>query len=158
MPTITPRSATFDSGNLTVPGGLALSGNCQLTVFDDGTWSFRSHAHDAGATDIHYTVSAVLVPRSGKPYTFQHQGALDGHAVNVFGLFGHPKVSDDFVSSVTSGITDSFDDAVAGTFSANIDGNDVAFENAEDALLGALKAAGVAAASVAAAGAVALLF
>jgi hypothetical protein len=154
MPAITPRSTTFDSGNLTIPGPLPLSGNCQLTVFDDGTWTFRCHAHDAGFGNIHYVISAVLVARSGKAYTFQHQGDIQGTISNSI---GSPRRNDDFTSPVTSGIMDSFDDVVGGTFTANIDGNDATFDGLGQALAAVLKAAGVAAASAAGSAVVALL-
>jgi hypothetical protein len=119
MPAVTPRSKTFDSGSLQAPGALPLVGNCELTVFEDGTWSFRCHAHDEGFDNIRCVIIAVLVTRSGRAYTFQHQGTVED---TVASLSGPRRRNDDFVSPVTGGIMDSFDDVAGGTFAAIIDG------------------------------------
>jgi len=142
------QSAGFDSGTLTVPGSLPLSGSCHLVVFNDGTWDFASHAHDAGFDNIHYIITAIFVPRNGKVYTFEHNGGLEGTGAGI--PFHSPRRGDDFNSGTVNSqrITEPLDDILAGKLTGMIVGNDATADAVQSAFGTILTGAGVAAAAL----------
>jgi hypothetical protein len=136
----------FDSGELHVPGDLPLSGSAHLVITRSGNFTFSTHAHDAGADNIHYNLAAVLMTRAGMAVTLQHQGGLEGTTAGL--PFGTPDRDDDQVSTGHNQIlTDEFDAFLSGVFSAEISGTDVLATVVEDALKEAAAAAGAAAAT-----------
>ena len=110
-----------------------------------GNFTFSSHAHDAGADNIHYTLAAVLMTRAGMAVTLQHQGGLE---CTTAGLpFGTPDRDDQVSTGHNQILTDEFDAFLGGVFSAEISGTDVLATVVEDALKEAAAAAGAAAAT-----------
>lgn len=82
----------FDSGPLTT--ALALGGSAQLSVSGDGSFTFRSHAHDSGFSNIDYTVIGVLLLESGQPFVITHDGSCEGTSGNIL---GSPRRDDDVI-------------------------------------------------------------
>jgi LGFP repeat len=87
-------STTFDTGY--VPSSLPMGGFMQLRVQRNGDYQLTLHTHDSGATNISYAFTALLVGADGQPFTFPHQGHLEG---TTGAIFGHPKRNSDFVKS-----------------------------------------------------------
>ena len=82
----------FDRAPLRTPDGLAIKGSAHLVV-TEGAFTFSGTARDSGATNIDYTVAAVLTA-SGIAVTFAHQGSTEG---TIAGLpFGTPSRDDSF--------------------------------------------------------------
>jgi len=121
-PVPTSDTATFDEGGLT--SDLPLGGSAHLVMRKNGDFTFSTHAHDSGADNIDYVVSAVLVTGSGIAFTFQHQGHVEGTTAGL--PFGKPDRNDEFtISGQDPMITREFDGILAGShFDATIDGKD----------------------------------
>jgi hypothetical protein len=77
--------ATYSSGEITVPGGLPLSGNLSVVFTSAGDFTFNSHAHDAGFDGINYAIAAVILTPDGMAFTFSHSGYCQGTIDNPFG-------------------------------------------------------------------------
>jgi len=138
----------YDSGQLSVDGGLPLSGSAHLVITRSGNFTLSTHAHDAGFDNIHYTLGAALTTPAGIAVTFQQSGGLEGTSAGL--PFGTPRRNDDkIVTGHNQILSDEFDAFLNGTFVARIGGSDVLADAAEKALEDALAQAGAAAASAA---------
>jgi hypothetical protein len=73
-----PYGWSVDSGTLTTPDTSPLSGNAQLTLDPTGETQFTSHAHDAGFTDIGYTIVCVYLTTDGWAFLYTRAGYLHG--------------------------------------------------------------------------------
>jgi uncharacterized protein with LGFP repeats len=115
-------SATFGTGPLT--SDLALGGVANLVVHRNGDFTFSSHAHDSGADNIDYAISAVLVTAPGEAFTFEHSGSVEGALAGL--PFGTPNRNSDFSKSGNNPlVTQKWDDIVAtGRFMASLTGRD----------------------------------
>lgn len=87
----------FDAGPLTTTDSLPLKGSAHLVMARAGDFTFSCSAHDSGADNIDYTVSAVLVSTSGIAFTFQHDGGTEGTTAGL--PFGTPRRDDHFTTS-----------------------------------------------------------
>ena len=65
----------------------------------NGGWTFSTHAHDSGLDNIDYALGAVLVNRFGLPFTFAHQGHVEGTERGL--PFGTPNRDNDQTTSGT---------------------------------------------------------
>jgi hypothetical protein len=88
-------TATFDSGNVT--SDLPLNGSVHLVMRRNGDFTFNTHAHDSGFSNIDYAISAVLLTASGIAFTFQHSGHVEGTSAGL--PFGTPDRNDEFVNT-----------------------------------------------------------
>ena len=154
-PVVSGDTAVFDSGPLT--SDLPLGGSVHLVMRRNGDFTFSTHAHDSGFSNIDYVISAVLLTASGIAFTFQRSGHVEGASAGL--PFGTPDRNDD---STTTGenpmINREFDSILAGSkLVASLDGKDKLVEGITgilgDLLSQALAALGKAAVS----GAVALV-
>jgi hypothetical protein len=141
LPHVDPNNATFDSGNLTTPGGLTLNGSVHIVMRRNGDFAFSSHAHDSGFDNIDYVVSAVVMTTTGIPFTFQHEGHVEG---TIAGLpFGKPKRDDNFdMSGHNPMISREFDGMDGAVLVASVDGIDTLVGGLKRALEDLLKEAG----------------
>jgi hypothetical protein len=136
----------YDTGQLTVEGDLPLSGSAHLVITRSGTFTFSTHAHDAGFDNIHYTLGAVLMAPGGIAVTFQHQGGLEGTSAGL--PFGTPRRDDDRVSTGQNPvIAEQFDAFLNGVFTGKVGGSDVLADAVGDALKDAAAKVGAAAAT-----------
>jgi len=85
--------ATWESGEITVPGGLPLSGYFTIVMDNKGDFTFTCHAHDAGFDGIHSTLAVVIMtPDAAAAFTFGHLGYEQG---TIDQPFGQPNRNDD---------------------------------------------------------------
>jgi hypothetical protein len=87
----------YDSGPIT--SDLPLGGWAHLVVQPNGGWTFSTHAHDSGFDNIEYALGAVLVNRFGQPFTFAHEGHVEGTSAGL--PFGTPDRDNDQTTSGT---------------------------------------------------------
>lgn len=135
----------FDSGQ--VNSDLPLNGNVQLVIQRNGSFSFTTHAHDSGFSNVSYGMVAVLVTSPGDAFQFQHTGHLEGTSGN---LFGSPQRNDDsFTPGQNPALTAKWDDIVAsGRLLVTLTGtdklvgaiNDILAEGAKEAAAAGIKA------------------
>ena len=57
--TLTPESRTF-THQVVTPTGTALGGSAELTIRNDGSYTFRGHLHDSGFDSYEFRLSVVL--------------------------------------------------------------------------------------------------
>jgi len=88
-------TATYNSGEITVPGALPLSGYLTVLFDQQGDFTFTSHAHDAGFDGINYNIAAVILTANGMAFTFSHSGYLQG---TIDAPFGTPNRDDDYTT------------------------------------------------------------
>ncbi|MFJ9950794.1 hypothetical protein [Kitasatospora sp. NPDC091207] len=133
---------------------IAIGGSAHVVMYQDGFFSFSTHAHDSGFDNIDYTITAAVMTPDGTVFTFQHSGHTEG---TVAGLpFGTPDRNDDFMFVGNNPqITAKWDGILNGTFRASLDATDTLAAGVTRAL-GDLVKAIVAAAGKAAADAVVL--
>jgi hypothetical protein len=86
-----PDTETFDTS---VTSDLPLGGSAHVVVRKNGNFTFSCHAHDSGALNIDYVLSAVLLTREGIAFTFEHSGSVEGTEAGL--PFGAPNRDDDF--------------------------------------------------------------
>jgi hypothetical protein len=114
-------TAIFDSGYLT--SNLPLGGFVHLVMRRNGDFTFSCHAHDSGADNIDYVVSAVLMTPSGIAFTFQHSGSVEGTSAGL--PFGSPNRNDDFITGGNNpAITNEFDGMAGAKLQPSINGKD----------------------------------
>jgi len=111
----------YDTGP--VYSDLPLDGWAQLTIRPDGSYTFITHAHDSGATNIEYVLGAVLVNRYGEPFSFTHAGHLEGSTGAL--PFGKPDRNDNKTTPGTDPrLKDQYDNLADADLVARLDGKD----------------------------------
>lgn len=128
-------ATTFDTGY--VPSDLAMGGSMQLTVHRNGDYQLKLHTHDSGFSNIGYGFTAVLVGADGQPFTFSHDGHLEGTS----GAFSHPKRNDDFIASGNDArLAGSYNQLVeTGSFIGRLTGQDKLLRGLHDLVEDAAK-------------------
>ena len=117
----------FNTGPLT--SNLALGGSAHLVVNPNGDWTWNTHAHDSGATDIDYAMAAALVSPLGAAFTFSIEGKLGGHVFNL----GGPDESDDQLRTGTSpALQAKYDDLGGAQLVGRLTGKDQLLNGIED--------------------------
>jgi hypothetical protein len=119
----------YDSGPIT--SNLPLGGWAHLVVQPNGGWTFSTHAHDSGLDNIDYALGAVLVNRFGIPFTFAHQGHVEGTSAGL--PFGTPHRDNDQTTSGT-------DPRLAGEYDNVADADLVCSLTGTDKLVGGIDA------------------
>jgi hypothetical protein len=129
-----PDIMHFDADSIT--SNLALGGSAHLVVRKNGDFTFSSHVHDSGFSNIRYALAAVLVSANGIAFTFGKQGRVEGTEAGL--PFGTPNRNDDFTSSGNNPtITTEFDAISAGSaFVAKLSGQDLLVGGINDFIQG----------------------
>jgi hypothetical protein len=60
------------------PSGTALGGDAAFDLVHDGSYRFRGHMHDSGATDYDFRVRATVASGEGLVLTAQKGGDVEG--------------------------------------------------------------------------------
>lgn len=68
----------FNASNITFNNGVPVGGFAQLTLFQNGAYSFTGHFHDSGAVGYNDELVWVVVDAAGVAYTFKHSGHMGG--------------------------------------------------------------------------------
>ncbi|GAA4355544.1 hypothetical protein GCM10023165_47780 [Variovorax defluvii] len=74
-----PEELTF-SKNVVTPAGTALGGSVTFVFRSDGTYTFKSHAHDSGLPDYDFTFRARFAVPGGVTLMAQRTGHVEGTA------------------------------------------------------------------------------
>jgi hypothetical protein len=77
-PPLPSQLGPFNSGNITFDNGVPVGGWMTLALFQDGTYSFSGHYHDSGAPSYDVDGVWVIVSSSGKAFTFEVKGHMNG--------------------------------------------------------------------------------
>lgn len=144
LPPPTPGAVTFNSGPLTTPDSLPLSGWMKLTLRQDGLFTFSGHAHDAGFDNIDYKTVAIAMMPSGIAYAWEHSGSVEG---TIAGLpFGTPRRDDDWlITDSRKEIGENWDQLSQAAFICRIDGRNRLLADLKDSVGEILKSLGKAA-------------
>lgn len=86
-----PPNREFDTGYLT--SDLPLGGSIHLTVFANGDFKAKIHAHGSGFSVLDYGMSAVLTTANGVAFTISRAGRVEGTSTAL--PFGTPRRDDD---------------------------------------------------------------
>ena len=78
QPTLPTQLGPFNSGTITFDNGVPVGGWMTLALFEDGTYSFSGHFHDSGAPSYDIDAVWVIVSSSGKAFTFEVKGHMNG--------------------------------------------------------------------------------
>ena len=78
QPTLPTQLGPFNSGTITFDNGVPVGGWMTLALFEDGTYSFSGHFHDSGAPSYDVDAVWVIVSSSGKAFTFEVKGHMNG--------------------------------------------------------------------------------
>ena len=68
----------FDTGSISFSNGVPVGAWSNLTLRQDGSYTFTGHFHDSGATSYNTSFGWVIVSKSGRAYTFAHAGHTAG--------------------------------------------------------------------------------
>jgi hypothetical protein len=77
-PPLPTQLGPFNSGTITFDNGVPVGGWMTLALFEDGTYSFSGHFHDSGAPNYDVDAVWVIVSSSGKAFTFEVKGHMNG--------------------------------------------------------------------------------
>lgn len=143
LPHLDPATIELDTGPIT--SDLPLGGSIHLLLRQNGDFTFRSHAHNSGFTNIDYGISAVLMTTTGIAFTCQHAGHVEG---TIGGLpFDAPDRNDDFVQGGHNPvIANEWNNIRGGTLTANLSGQDTLVLAVEGLINKAIEQLGAAAA------------
>jgi len=72
-------------GNITTPSGTALGGTADITISNDGSFSFSVYMHDSGFDPYDFRVRCAVQSPSGVTLLFQASGHTDGTGSDPFG-------------------------------------------------------------------------
>jgi hypothetical protein len=117
-----PTSRTFDSGWVTT--NIAIGGWIKVVVNSSGDYDIQTFAHDSGADNIDYTISAVIMGSDKFAFTFQYSGSAEG---TVAGLpFGTPRRDDPHTLDTKNNadISKHWDAILTGQMQARMDATD----------------------------------
>jgi uncharacterized protein with LGFP repeats len=73
-----PQWFVCERPNITFGSGLAIGGNCSLTVYSNGTSYFKGHFRDSGIVDYDFMVSCALFDFDHYALIFSHFGRTSG--------------------------------------------------------------------------------
>jgi hypothetical protein len=77
-PPLAAQLGPFNTGTITFDNGVPVGGWMTLALFQDGTYSFSGHYHDSGAPSYDVDGVWVIVSSSGKAFTFEVKGHMNG--------------------------------------------------------------------------------
>jgi hypothetical protein len=76
--TALPQHLDFSWTPIVFGGGVPVGGWSNLTVRQDGTYTFSGHFHDSGATEYNMALVWAVKDSQNKVYTFKHTGHVSG--------------------------------------------------------------------------------
>lgn len=77
-PALPNELGPFNSGSISFDNGVPVGGWMTLALFQDGSYSFSGHFHDSGAPSYDIDGVWVIVSNSGKAFTFEVKGHMNG--------------------------------------------------------------------------------
>jgi hypothetical protein len=77
-PSLPNELGPFNSGSITFDNGIPVGGWMTLALFQDGSYSFSGHFHDSGAPSYDVDGVWVIVSSSGKAFSFEVKGHMNG--------------------------------------------------------------------------------
>lgn len=80
-PSTLPEFLAFDNNSITFKDGIAANGNSHVILHRDGRVEFKTHFHDSGGLDYHYTIAWAVFASDGTIFTLRHGGKINGHFI-----------------------------------------------------------------------------